>query len=191
MADYMAAQITIGGEVSQKLAKKLCTAIAQQNICLEWGAITFQPETPEALLQARSQVAGRMYLRLCDDEVAYGWFDQLEDFLVRHKIPYDRQSEGKYEHDPLFVFFRPPDQPMALLATSNGHVVTHAGPLWTLAAKFASLKPSGGDPQKAIRSLVRQLKRALPPQPPLLPELQILPPRSIRRVCRSYRRPVQ
>lgn len=183
MADYMAAQITIGGRIPHRLVPKLCSAIARQCVGLEWGDTTFRPETAQDLLEVRCQLDGRLYLRLSDDEVAYGQFRQVEEFLVRHKIPYDRHSEGKYKHDPVFVFFRPPRAPIALLATSAGHVVTHAEGLWSLAAKF-SAENSRGDARTSSRSFVRRLRRALPPQPPRLPEFDISPIRPAHRVTR-------
>ncbi len=189
MADYMAAQITIGGSVPQRLVPRLCAVISRQGIRLEWGDVVFRPGTAQELLEARRQVDGRLCLRLCDDEVAYGQFDQLEEFLVRHRIPYDRHAEGKYEFDPVLVFFRPPQEPIALLATSTGQVVTHAAPLWSLADKFSAARVDGHvDAAQALRRLVRELKRALPPEPPLLTEFNILPPGAARRAS-SERRP--
>lgn len=186
MADYMTAQITIGGGLPRRLVPGLCAAITKEGLSLEWGEARFCPQSAQELLEVRCEVDGRLYLRLCDDDAAYGEFDQLEAFLFRHGIPYDRQSEGKYEYDPVVVFFRPPHDPVALLATSAGRVVTPAAPLWSLAARFSAAQiRRSTNGAKALAAFVRQFKRALPPQPPPLHDCEILTSRPKRHITRA------
>jgi hypothetical protein len=64
MADYVAAHITIGGPVRERLAPKLCDAIRRQGVSLEWGEFDFCPESGRDLLKACRKIPGAKILRL-------------------------------------------------------------------------------------------------------------------------------
>lgn len=42
-----------------------------------------------------------------DDEAAWGMFEELGTYRMEQNIPFDRVSDGKYEHSPEFHRFRP------------------------------------------------------------------------------------
>ena len=105
MADYMAAEIWIGGKMPASLASELCKAIADDYVSLAWGDAPFRPTSPEDLLDAREPASDDDNVRLlwfCNDESRYGEFNDLEELLQEHGIAYSRRREGKYEHEPLF-----------------------------------------------------------------------------------------
>lgn len=107
MADRMAGEIFIGGNISRNLLPDFFKTLAAQFVTLEWGDAQFCPETAEDLLDNCTDREGVIVLRLCDDEAPYGAFESLEAFLREHDIPYDRYSDGRYEYDPLWACFRP------------------------------------------------------------------------------------
>ena len=46
-------------------------------------------------------------MHLTDDQARWGRFEELEEFLEEHRIPYRRRSEAKYEYDAELVEYRP------------------------------------------------------------------------------------
>jgi hypothetical protein len=59
-----------------------------------------------------------------DDEARYGEFDELEPFLIRHGIAFDRRTDAKYEYDGVLVQFRPGmEEPHVGTATQDGEPV--------------------------------------------------------------------
>ncbi len=107
MADRMAGEIFIGGQVSRDLLPDFLEALSAQFVTIEWGGAQFCPETAEDLLANCEEHQGSVVLRLCHDEARYGVFETLETFLRDHGIPFDRYSDGRYEFDPLWTCFRP------------------------------------------------------------------------------------
>jgi hypothetical protein len=85
-----------------------------------WTEDAVKATTAEELIEELRQHDTDV-LRAGHDEARYGSFDDLEAFLVRHGIAFDRQSDAKYEHDGRLVRFRPGmGQPHQSLATQAG-----------------------------------------------------------------------
>lgn len=121
MADRMCAEIWIGGRVPAKLGPALVKAIREEDMSLDWGNSAFVPQTVEDLDQAKDDEG---YLHFCDVDASYGQFGDLEAFLVTHKIPFERRSEGKYEHSPEVVQYLPKYKgPISWYATQNGEML--------------------------------------------------------------------
>lgn len=179
MADYVAAHITIGGEVSERLIPKLCDAICRQGVSLEWGEFDFCPESREDLLQGCRKIAGAKVLRLYGDEVAYGNFDLLQEFLLDRKLPFDRWHESKYEIPCELLVYRPGSDLRFFLTDLEGRVVVRAEPLLGLAEQLQlaqQLLPTGGSQRamKVLRRCQRLASQHLPPAIPPLPALTIV-----------------
>ena len=90
MSDYMWARIKIGGTISCSVLTSL----------VEFGVPTLPPEevaSPGAV----------PHLEMEDDEARWGMFEELEAYLTEQAIPFDRVSDGKYEHSPELRRFRP------------------------------------------------------------------------------------
>ena len=118
MSDRMPADIRVGGTVKRKDLAEFLSAVEDSGGGLEWGE-HFAPEDEKALLEGIKDGE----LRLVDDEATGGEFPDFEDFLKKHKIPFDRQTDGKYEYDPELVHYRPGHDPeiQAFLTTKEGH----------------------------------------------------------------------
>src|SRR5436853_6904389 len=123
MSDYIAAEIKIGGRIPTALVPALCEAIAEQRLSLEWGDCVFQPHSAIDLLEAATNVDGVRMLRLYDDDAAWGEFPELEAFLEKHEIPFDRFHEGKFDTNPRLQQFRPGVGCRDFPATSGGQIV--------------------------------------------------------------------
>src|SRR5688572_25011286 len=107
MSTRMAAEIWIGGQVPRKLIGKLRTQIAVTGVALEWGDAHFEPESTADLLAALRDTEGVRLLWLCHEDARYGQFPELEEFLEKQGIPYDRATDDKYEYDSELVQYRP------------------------------------------------------------------------------------
>lgn len=178
MADYIAAQITIGGCISRKLIPRLCRALCAEALALEWGNEAFQPASVEDLLSARQVIDGELVLRLFDDSAAYGEFPLLEVFLQKYRIAFDRQSEGHYTAPPRLVSFRPKAGVREWFTTSEGSLVVEASPLWELQGQVDSLIRSHRhgrtrQTQDRLLHLSSLLKEAVPDRPAPLPAFEI------------------
>lgn len=117
MADRISASICIGGRLPRRKPGRFLAAIEQANVSLEWGDACYRPKTAEELLSSLED--GRVWV--CDDEVAYGEFPDLEEACRRLKLPYTRYSEGKYEYDPEVADWRPRMRKvLSRMGTNNG-----------------------------------------------------------------------
>lgn len=179
MADYVAAHITIGGHVPRRLVRELCQAIGAQGVGLAWGEWDFCPKTAAELLEARREIAGAQVLQLFGDEVPYGNFEVLQDFLMDHQLSFDRWHEAKYEISCERMNYRPSLGPHFFLTNYQEEMVVAADPLLPLAdlvQRVQELLRRGG--KRAAHELLRQcqtlLAEHLPIAIPPLPSLEIV-----------------
>jgi hypothetical protein len=181
MSERIAAEIWIGGKVSERLVPELCKAIASQVVLVEWGDARFEPAGAEDLLQVcRNSANGIRLLWLCADEARWGEFEELEDFLRKHEIPFTRQSAGRYEYDPTRVEYRP-GYPLVCQATNSAGkpvlVVSELVPV--LEVLDAALELSKGrstvDSWSLVTTATRLLQERLPPVLPPLEPFEIEP----------------
>jgi len=124
MGDYFPGHISIGGAVPRKLVGKLCKEIAESGASLDYSDGGFEPENADELLEA-AKTSGT--LDLMNDQARYGQFEELEAFLVKHQIAFDRHSDAKYEFDAERVVFRPGmKEPKIQPATNDDEVLVRA-----------------------------------------------------------------
>ncbi len=177
MADRMATEIWIGGPIPESLVEEFCGVLRTESLSLDYGEAPFEPQDAKELLEGAAGNAG--LLRLCHDEVAYGEFSDLESWLQEHDIPYTRKSDGKYEHDPVVVEFRPESGLHTCTADKGLEPVVSVKPLRKVVRRLqaAMAVPAKKKPKKARKQVKRALKlltRHMPPELPPLPPLEIV-----------------
>src|SRR5687768_6976870 len=123
MSEYLAAEIFIGGTLASKSVSEFCTLIGAADVRLERGDGRFMPHNADELLDARTESDGIEVLRFCDDSAPWGRFVKLEAFCVRHRLPFNRSTEGKWEYDPELVVYRPGKPPQAIPTNADGDPV--------------------------------------------------------------------
>ena len=176
MADRMSAEIWIGGRLRRSLLEQLPVS----DLCLDWDDNRLQSVSEANLLAARDEDG---LLHFADAEAAWGEFEELENWLRNHKIPFQRHSEGKYEYSPRLVAFRPDlkgkrNQDIDLLATQSGNPVVEMVSIEKIIDQMAGLAADRKQP--AVRHLQRweklfaKLVKVLPPHLPPLPPLEIV-----------------
>ncbi len=179
MADYVAAHITIGGGVPERIVPALCEAICKQGVSLDWGEFDFCPTTSQDLLEACQVIDGVKVLRLYSDEVAYGNLDVLQEFLSLHKLPFDRWHESKYEVPCELMVYRPDRDLQFFLTNLDGEIVVRAPPLVSLPDLLQEthklLRTRGKQAALQVLRRCQQLvTEHLPPVFPPVPALQIV-----------------
>src|SRR5437870_3855500 len=98
MSDRFPALLEIGGLISRSLLLDLLTRIQAAGLRWNWCEAEVAANTPEELLEELRQHDSEV-LSVGDDEALGGMFPDLEDFLVQHRIAFDRRSDAKYEYD--------------------------------------------------------------------------------------------
>ena len=182
MSERIAAEIQIGGKVRRSVAEELCGVIATERVSLEWGGSPFKPRTVDELLAARHDNGdGLLTLRLYDDEASWGEFDDLEEFLREHKIPFVRYTEGKYDYDPEVVGFHPTCGHVQELTDHNRNPTLQAAALKPIANSLARIlagmrngKLETAKLQLKLQRLHGKLRKCLPPDVPALETFEII-----------------
>ena len=90
MSEWVWAKIEIGGTVSRPQLTRL---VDEFNV----SPLPAGQNTPETV----------RFLGLEDSKARYGQFEALEAYLVEQAIPFDRASDGTFEHSPEVRRFRP------------------------------------------------------------------------------------
>jgi hypothetical protein len=161
MSDCFPAWIEIGGPVPTTLVPALLEHVHNEGLRWNWTEDAVKATTAEELI-AELRQHDTDVLRAGHDEARYGSFDDLEAFLVRHGIAFDRQSDAKCEHDARLLRFRPGmSEPYQSLATQAGVPVIEVEDLRPIQQLLQQ-----GDHEEAQRRLA-QLLDPVPPLPPL------------------------
>ena len=146
MSDYFPAEIHIGGPIRLRHVDDLITEMAQQNLSLHGYG---NPAATKATLRQALQEG--TIIHLYDDEARNGCFEELEEFLVRRRIHFDRLSAAFCEYSGEKVFYRGRGQPLVRLADQAGKVVIGVE---ELAAILDQKNRSDSDRLKALRRFI-------------------------------------
>ena len=105
MADYFAGEIRIGGKLPADLLEEFLGELNSSGAKV--GGYDGAPVACKNAEELRHALDENGHLFLVNDEARYGMFEELEDFLCEHDIPYDRHSDARFEWDAENVTFRP------------------------------------------------------------------------------------
>jgi hypothetical protein len=121
MSDHFPGEIRIGGPIPRVVLKKLVRAVAAEGASLEgYGGPEAKTEEIEKAFHEGAIV------RLYADQARYGMFADLEAFLVRRRIHFDRVSEAFCEYNAEAVFYRGRGEPIIMPTDQEGHIMVHA-----------------------------------------------------------------
>lgn len=156
MADHFPGNITIGGDISVRLLDSLSEMIASENVSIDWQYALDKAQVREAIEQA---AATGQTVRFTDEEAVGGQFEELEAFLVRRRIHFDRHSDARYEYDGENAHYRGRGSPVVTLSAQNGDDATRCQEIQkTLAGRRSD---------QAKLEAIRKLIQALPPLAPI------------------------
>jgi hypothetical protein len=117
MADYFAGEIEVGGRISRSDLNELIDLIVSEELKEDYG----DTWTREKLVK---EFATQDSVRVTDDQANYGEFPELEEFLVEHKISFNRHSDARYEHDSANLYYRGEEtigEAADFFSTQDGH----------------------------------------------------------------------
>ena len=119
MGDYFAGRIEIGGPLRSNVLNSLIEAILNSDR-LSLIGYGDEPATDETL---RMAFQTGPTVTLYDDQAPYGEFEELEAFLVRRRIHFDRLSDARYEYNAELVRYRGRGQPVVFPSNTDGQML--------------------------------------------------------------------
>ena len=176
MSDRMAAEIWIGG----KLPRSLLEEFPISDLRLDWDNNCLASSDEADILAGRNEDG---LLHFADVEAAWGEFEELEGWLREHNLPFRRRSEGKYEHAPELVAFRPDlkgkrNRAVYTLTSPEGAPMVFASEVEAITTRMAKLagdrRRSAAQRLQAWEKLLHKLILVLPPTLPPLPRFEIV-----------------
>ncbi len=118
MAYRYAAEIHIGGKVPEESFELLVELIVNTRGSLEgYGR---QAATSD---EARNAFYQGKTVDLYADQIQYGKFPELEDFLVLHGIHFNHHCEAYCDFEGENVYYRGGDRTLSMPATQNGELL--------------------------------------------------------------------
>ncbi len=176
MSDRMAAEIWIGGKLSRSLLEEFPIS----DLRLDWDNNCLASSAEADILAGRDENG---LLHFADYEAAWGQFEELEGWLREHKLPFRRRSDGKYEHAPELVEFRPDlkgkrNRDVYAITSPEGAPMVFVSEVEAITTPMAKLvgeqKLSATQRLEAWEKLFHRLTLVLPPQLPPLPRFEIV-----------------
>jgi hypothetical protein len=119
MADYFAGQIEIGGPLHSRTLNALIGAI------INYGRLSLvgYGDVPASDVTLREAFQTGPTVKLYDDQARYGQFDELEEFLVRRHIHFDRLRDARYEYNAELVRYRGRGKPAVFPSNTDGQML--------------------------------------------------------------------
>ena len=179
MSDRMPAEIWIGG----KLPRSLLSEFPIDDLRLDWDENPLVANTEEGIMASRDDDG---LLHFADAELTWGEFQDLEEWLREHNLPFRRFTSAKYEYDAAWVEFRPDLQDKrrrdtCSIANASGNPVIETAAIEKIAKGMAKLvklqattKTQCFQSLKAWERHYRRLVRLVPPVNPPLPPFHIV-----------------
>ncbi|MDI6824662.1 MAG: hypothetical protein QME87_09955 [Bacillota bacterium] len=141
MAERIPATLRVGGSITREQYEEIKRLIEQE------GDPFLSMVEPDSLV--------------CEaDDAPWGRFEELEEYLVQHGIPFDRHTEAKYEYDAVLRVFRPGALDEEVPANQDGNIVVLAE---DIRQAIAATKT-----RKALVHRLEEIIRASVPLPPLV-----------------------
>lgn len=190
VADRYAAEILIGGELSQSkrlyaegfiddttVLQGLIGALHQDGASHEYGEPAIaDPCTVECLLAYLDK--NDNVLRFQNDQACNGEFEATEEFCQENGISFDRRSDHYCENDAENAYWRPGMNSTKIrYADASGNEIICGETVRKALKKLESFREaSPGDPNKGNRvdAALRLLHEACPPLPPNLEPFRII-----------------
>ena len=174
MADWMTAEIWIGG----KLPRQLVPEMPIEGLWTDWYGTPCVVD-PDKLMEIANENNG--YLHLIDVEAPYGELPELEEWLQQHELPFRRFSDGKYEHDTVIVESRPDLENWPWrrqLASKAGNPLTDATAIAAVLQRMKPFvdaeKPPSFEEWLKFRKVYEELRSAVPEPFPPMPKFEVV-----------------
>ena len=104
MGDYYSAQLTIGGNINSSILPELASIIEQEGMVDD---SSYELSESEAIQAIHDAANSKQTLTLRNSEARNGTFEELESFLVKNRIAFDRSCDAYCEYDGEVNMYRP------------------------------------------------------------------------------------
>jgi hypothetical protein len=134
------------------------------------------PHTANDLLAACDEYEGSWILWLCNEQASWGTFEELEGYLRRVRIPFDRHTDSTAIYDGEWFAYRPGWGTATMTINQEGHAVVPIDGLrhvQRLLDGACQASANGKDPSRSLRRACRRMQRELPRPFPQLPSFTI------------------
>jgi hypothetical protein len=176
MADRFPGEITIGGKVPATLLQEFLGEL--NSTSAKVGAYDGAEFVAKTAADLRGVLDENGHLFLADDRAPNGQFAELEDFCVRHGIPFDRHSDARHGFKAENVTYRPGmKRPAEMPSDDSGDALLRAETVRPIAKELARLVTTKLTREKvlaAAKKVIRHLYSLLPPEIEPLPPLEIV-----------------
>jgi len=172
MADRFPIRYEIGGTMTSAVLDVLLEHLLAIQMTREYGGC----DDEESLRKEVERISGTSSLRVCNNELAPYVTDDLDLFLVEHKLPFVKRTDACHEYGGQIEWWRPVMKHMGKWEFTN----TEAN---AIHISLESLKQAL-EQRKTLRQVVAELEGIAPDPGPVI----LLPPTSKKRgACRRAR----
>lgn len=171
MGSYSSASITIGGRVPAAAVAGLCDAVSEACVALDYDGDDFTPVDGDELLAA---VNAEGVLHLVTHDAANGRFDDLEKFLVRHQIAFNRSSDPADDGGGERVEYRPGQKGPTVWVEAGDKIMVDRQPIVALLAEAGdAVLDANRSSSQVLNMVLHRLGKLAGPVNPPLPPLQL------------------
>lgn len=103
MADRFPIRYDIGGNLTRAVLEELITHLLDLQLTREYGGC----DDEASLLKEVKSVSGKSSLKVCNSELAPYLTEQLDLFLMEHKLPFVKRTDARFEYGGEIQWWRP------------------------------------------------------------------------------------
>ena len=103
MADRFPIRYEIGGRISHAVLDELIAHLLDVSLTREYGGC----DDETSLFREVERVSGKESLKVCNNDLAPYATEQLDWFLVEHKLPFVKRTDARFEYNGEIQWWRP------------------------------------------------------------------------------------
>lgn len=103
MADRFPIRYEIGGKLTHAVLDELIAHLLELTLTREYGGC----DDETSLLEEVKRVSGKAPLKVCNNDLAPYATEQLDMFLMEHKLPFVKRTDARFEYNGEIQWWRP------------------------------------------------------------------------------------
>lgn len=103
MADRFPIRYEIGGRLTSEVLDELIAHVLDIQLAKEYGGC----DDEKSLHKEVETVSGRTPLQVCNNDLAPYMTEQLDLFLMEHKLPFVKRTDARFEYNGQIEWWRP------------------------------------------------------------------------------------
>lgn len=155
MADRFPIRYEIGGKLTRAVLDELIAHLLDIQLTREYGGC----DDGATLFKEVERVNGKTSLRVCNNELAPYMTEQLDLFLIAHKLPFVKRTDARFEYNGEIHWWRPGMKHLGCWEFTNTEAQAI---LISLDALKKALKK-----RKSLRAVIAQMEMVAPDPGPI------------------------